>query len=193
MSLHIRLATEKDAERLLAIYKPYVEHTAITFEYTVPTVSEFAERIAKTLCRYPYLIAEENGKIFGYAYAGSFHSREAYDWAVETSIYMDTDQRGRGIGKVLYSTLEKILIAQGFLNMNACLAYTEKDDPFLTNGSMIFHEKLGFVNAGQTHQCGYKFGRWYDIVWMEKHIAPHTDNPAPIKSINEIDTALFIE
>ena len=100
--LQIRVATKEDAEALLAIYAPYVEKTAITFEYEVPSIEEFRCRIQETLKKYPYLVAEKNGKIVGYAYAGAFHARPAYDWAVETSIYVSELQKGEGIGKALY-------------------------------------------------------------------------------------------
>ena len=96
--LHIRTAQISDAEELLAIYKPYIENTAITFEYDVPNIEEFANRIKTTLKRYPYIVAELNGKIVGYAYAGVFKGRKAYDWSVETSIYIRLENHGNGIG-----------------------------------------------------------------------------------------------
>ena len=100
---NIRVATEADAEALLVIYAPYVEHTAITFEYTVPTVEEFAGRIRQTLKKYPYLVAERNGEILGYVYVGPFHQREAYGWAVETTIYVQSGSKRFGIGRELYA------------------------------------------------------------------------------------------
>ncbi len=180
MDIKIRQAVLQDAEELLSIYRPYVENTAITFEYTVPTVAEFTERIRNTVKKYPYLVAEGDGKILGYAYASAFHVRKAYEHSVESSIYIKTDERGHGIGKQLYTALESLLISQGFLNMNACIAFTEKEDDFLTNASVDFHSSLGFTWVGRFHKCGYKFGRWYDMIWMEKLIAPHTDNPPKI-------------
>jgi len=191
MSIIIRPATEQDAKELLSIYAPYVEHTAITFEYTIPTEEEFAERIKNTSKRFPYLVAEADGKAVGYAYASAFHVRKAYEHSVESSIYVRSDERGHGIGKQLYGTLESALIAQGFLNMNACIAYTEKEDEFLTNESVDFHGSLGFTLVGRFHKCGYKFGRWYDMVWMEKHIAPHTDTPPAIREVGEAYGAVF--
>ena len=186
-SLHIRAATPDDAAELLKIYEPYVRQTAITFEYNVPTVTEFKDRIKNTLSKYPYIVALRDNEIVGYAYAGEFKSRQAYDWAVETSVYVKMTARRSGIGKLLYSTLEKVLAAQGFLNMNACIAFTEKNDAHLTPDSVYFHEKLGFQYIGIFHQCGYKFDRWYDMIWMEKHIGKHTDKPAPIKPFNKAD------
>ena len=95
----IRVAAVEDAEKLLQIYAPYVINTAITFEYEVPTVQEFRKRICHVLKRYPYLVAEKNGELLGFAYASAFHERAAYDWAVETSIYICMNRRKMGIGR----------------------------------------------------------------------------------------------
>ena len=175
--IEIHEAKEADAAALLAIYMPYVEHTAITFEYEVPTLAEFTERIRQTKTKYPYLVAKQDGKVLGYAYAGQFHAREAYAWAVETSIYVDESCKHMGIGGMLHAALEEALKEQGFLNMNACIAYAPKEDEYLTNNSVEFHAHLGYRMVGQFYQCGYKFGRWYDMVWMEKLIGEHGANP----------------
>lgn len=171
--IKIRIASEKDAEKLLNIYAPYVEHTAITFEYDVPTVTEFAKRVKEVLEKYPYLAAELDGEILGYAYAGPFHARPAYDWAVETSIYVDQSKKRMGIGKLLHNALESVLREQGILNMNACIAYPETEDEYLNKNSVEFHDHLGYRWVGEFRQCGYKFDRWYNMVWMEKHIGQH--------------------
>ena len=178
--LHIRTAQISDAEELLAIYKPYIENTAITFEYNVPTVEEFANRIKTTLKKYPYIVAELNGKIVGYAYAGVFKGRKAYDWSVETSIYIRLENHGNGIGRKLYEKLEEILAKQGVTNANACIAYTEHEDKHLHNDSFCFHKKLGYKTVGIFHKCAYKFDKWYDMIWMEKFIAEHNANPNDI-------------
>lgn len=167
----IRNATAADTEALLAIYAPYVEHTAITYEYTTPTQDDFRQRIEGTLLRYPYLVAEVDGQIVGYAYAGTFKGRRAYDCSVETSIYLDSSFHGRGIGRRLYEVLEERLSAMGVTNMYACIAYTEHEDEFLTNASVRFHERMGFVLCGTFHRCAVKFGRTYDMVWMEKFVS----------------------
>lgn len=182
----IRIATKEDARELLEIYAPYVEKTAITFEYDVPTVQEFEERIERVLEKYPYLVAEREGKIVGYAYASSFHSRAAYGWAVETTVYVHKEQKKTGIGKELYEALEKCLAMQNILNLNACIAYTEKKDPYLTKNSVQFHEHLGYRFVGEFYKCSYKFGRWYNMVWMEKHIGEHPDVPLSVKRFDEI-------
>ena len=172
--MNVRDVQIQDAEALLAIYAPYVELTAITFEYDVPTVDEFRRRITDISKRYPWLVAEDNGRIVGYAYASAFKERAAYQWAVETSIYVDRNERGMGPGKLLHETLEETLRERGILNMNACIAYTDKEDEFLTLDSVRFHERLGYSKVAHFHQCGRKFGRWYDMIWMEKLIGEHT-------------------
>lgn len=184
--MQIRIANTQDAPALLSIYAPYVLNTAITFEYEVPTVPDFENRIRRTLERYPYLVATQEGQILGYAYAGPFHERSAYDWAVETSIYVDERYKGQGIGKKLYTALEQALIAQNILNLNACIAYPAQEDEHLTKDSVLFHQHLGYRLVGEFYQCGYKFNRWYNMVWMEKHIGVHTDCQPPVIPFKEI-------
>lgn len=173
MDIRIRPAVPEDARSLLGLYAPYVEKTAITFEYDVPTLEEFRSRIERTLARYPYLVAELDGEAAGYAYAGPFHTRAAYAWAVETSIYVNMEKKRMGLGGRLHGALESALKSQGYLNMNACIATPLKEDEYLTLDSVRFHERLGYRWVGEFRQVGYKFGRWYNMAWMEKHIGPH--------------------
>ena len=271
-----RVARPEDAEALLAIYAPYVEETAITFEYEVPSVEAFRARIAHTLATYPYIVAVEeqeanagtahvdgtpascldraeanagtahvdgtpvssapasgagaatgthrtSERIIGYAYVGRLHERAAYDWSVETSIYVDRCARKHGLGRQLYERLEAILRAMNIISVNACIAYpgtmnpavvaataadrlqnahigigdpntadrARKDlregtadsgvdigeDPYLNTNSPDFHAHLGYQLVGHFHACAYKFDRWYDMIWMEKWIAPHPTKP----------------
>lgn len=132
--MNIRLENKNDAAALIAIYAPYVEKTAITFEYDVPSVEEFSGRIEKTLERYPYLLAEEEEVILGYAYASTYYGREAYNWAIELSVYVADENCGRGIGKQLYDKLEEILEQQGFVHFLACIALPN-------DASISFHKK----------------------------------------------------
>lgn len=180
-SITIRMANPADAQALLNIYAPYVINTAITFEYDVPSVEEFSSRIAHTLEKYPYLIAEEGGNILGYAYASPFHDRPAYDWAVETSIYVDQNIKHRGIGRKLHDALESTLREQGILNMNACIAYPPEEDEHLDKNSVEFHAHMGYRLVGEFYKCGYKFNRWYNMVWMEKLIGEHLSGQKPPK------------
>lgn len=164
----IRSAAPEDAAALLSIYAPYVEKTAITFELVVPSLEEFRSRIAKTLERFPYLVAERNGTIVGYAYVSTFKDRAAYDHCVETTIYIAEDERGNGIGAALYAELEQRMPAIGVTNLNACIAYAPVEDEHLDNRSETFHARLGYEKVAHFHRCGFKFGHYYDMIWMEK-------------------------
>lgn len=177
----IRPASVSDTEALLHIYQYYVTHTAITFEYEVPSIKEFRSRIMHTLERYPYLIAVQDGNILGYAYAGPFKTRAAYDWSAETTIYLSPDAHKRGIGRMLYQALEDSLRQMGIRNLYACIGYPQTEDEYLTRNSAQFHAHLGFSTVGTFHSCGYKFGRWYDMIWMEKLIGAHENNQPPIQ------------
>ena len=187
----IRTATTNDAEAILAIYAPYVEMTAITFEYEIPGIEEFRERIRNVLKKYPYLVAEAEGEIVGYAYAGPFKGRAAYDWAVETTIYVDRSRKRMGIGRKLYDKLEEALRKQGILNMEACIGYPETEDEYLTKDSVRFHEKLGYRMVGEFYKCGYKFSRWYNMVWMEKMIGEHQEKQPQIHTYSEIEDSVI--
>lgn len=188
-NIKLRMATVDDAEKLLNIYKPYVENTAITFEYDVPNLKEFTQRIVDTLKKYPYIVAEKNNIIVGYAYAGTFKDRAAYDWSVETSIYIKSDVRHSGIGTILYDCLEKLLKVQGILNTNACIAYLENEEKHLPADSTKFHKHFGFKPVGVFHKCGYKFEKWYDMIWMEKLIGEHSNKPNQVRKIAQLSEA----
>lgn len=178
----IRVAAPGDAAQLLAIYTPYVEQTAITFEYDVPTLDEFRGRIARTLQKYPYLTAERGGELLGYAYLSPFVGRAAYQWAAETSIYLRMDSRGLGLGRALYEIIERIARAQNLTNLEACIGRPAgAADEHLTDNSVEFHTHMGYRMVGEFHKCGYKFGRWYHMAWMEKLLAPHVPNQAPVR------------
>lgn len=179
--LKIRIATPDDAAALLEIYKPYVERTTITFEYDVPTLEDFTSRITHTLERYPYLVACLDGEPVGYAYAGAFKSRAAYDRAVELSVYVKNGMHGHGIGKALYAALEALLKQQHVTNLNACINYPGV-------GSVQFHEKLGYTTVAHFHKCGYKFGKWLDMIWMEKFLNEHAENPLPFVPFSALST-----
>lgn len=171
--MKIRLANKEDAGRLLEIYGHYVRNTAISFEYVVPSVEEFSGRIENTLRKYPYLVLEEDGMIQGYAYAGVFKGRAAYDHSCEVSIYLALNAKGRGYGRMLYEALEEKLKAQGIRNLYACIASPIIEDEYLTGNSERFHRHLGYKRVGEFHECAYKFNRWYNMIWMEKIIGKH--------------------
>lgn len=186
----IRLARIEDAPALAAIYEPYVRETAITFEYVPPTADEFAERMCKTMEFYPYLVAELDGRLVGYAYAGTFKGRSAYDWAGETSIYVAQGHTGEGTGRALHDALERALAAQGVLNMYACIAVPDgEDDETLTRNSQRFHEHMGYRLVGEFYQCGFKGGRWYNMIWMEKMLGEHRADQPPVAPFPEMSVA----
>lgn len=176
--IEIRQATPLDADRLVEIYAPYVEKTAITFEYQVPSPSEFEKRITSIFSRYPYLAALVDGQIKGYAYASPFKKRAAYDWSVETSIYIAMDFHGQGIGSLLYKQLEDILKTQNICNMCACITYPNPQ-------SIGFHEHMGYKLVAHFHKSGYKFAAWHDVVFMEKFINDHLSDQKPFIPIKQ--------
>lgn len=184
----LRIAKPQDAAAILSIYEYYVKNTSITFEWVVPSLDEFTARITNTLKKYPYVVAEQNEKIIGYAYASPFKSRAAYDWAIETSIYVHKDFCRNGIGKMLLLKLEELLASQNILNVNACIAYPEIEDEYLTKNSVRFHEKMGYRLVGEFHKCGYKFDRWYNMVWMEKMIGNHISNQPKVIPFPELNS-----
>ena len=184
----IRKAGLQDAADILAVYADYVRHTAITFEYDVPTKEAFRARMEGTLKKYPYLVAEKNGKIVGYAYAGAYYGREAYDWCAEVTVYLARGVHGQGIGRKLYAALEDALSRMGILNLYACIAVPHgEDDEYLTRNSAQFHAHLGYTLCGTFSLCGYKFGRWYDMIWMQKMIGDHRSNQPPVRKFEETD------
>lgn len=179
-NLIIRVAGINDAQEILNIYAPYIEKTAITFEYNIPSIEEFRCRINDTLRKYPYIVAEYHGEILGYAYTSTFKNRAAYDWSAEVSIYVKESKKNMGIGRELYQSLENISKLQNIINLNACIAYSDVEDEYLTKNSMQFHKHSGYDIVGEFHKCGYKFGRWYNMIWMEKIIGTHKDIPTPV-------------
>ena len=176
--MDIRLATRDDAAAILAIYGPYIANTAITFDEEIPTEEEYREKIAHVLENYPFLAAEEGGEIIGYAYASPFRPREAYRFTAETSIYVKPEYKGSGVGRALYRELERLLAKQNVHTAYACITCTDREeDEHLPEGSIPFHEKVGYDYICEMNDCGYKFGKWYSIVWMGKELIPIGDDP----------------
>ncbi len=178
----IRFATPRDAEALLSIYAPYVEHTAITFEYETPSPAAFADRIREIGAFYPYLVYEQDGRPLGYAYAHRPMSRAAYQWCAELSVYLAPDARGRGIGPALYRALMELLTLQGVRNFYACLVVPNER-------SSRMHLSLGFHPAGTWPHSGYKLGKWHDVAWYEKAAGNIADAPLPLLSVHSLSPA----
>jgi len=183
----IRIATEADIPQMLAIYTPYVENTAFSFEYTPPTLEEFSRRFAKYTAQCPWLVWEEDGRVVGYAYGSLPFERAAYAWCAEISIYLCPEVQGKGIGRKLYSAAEEILWRQGYRIIYALITTENK-------GSLRFHEKVGYTYCAQFDDCGIKFGRSLGVVWMEKKadfVELPTAFPVPWWSIVENNRKLL--
>lgn len=173
--ISIRFAKPEDAKELLKIYAYYVTDTAISFETEVPSEEEFKLRIEEVLKSYPFIVACKDDEILGYAYLHSFVGRKAYELSAETTIYLNPDKKKMGIGKKLYSVLEDVAKAQNITNLYSCIGYVDKEDEYLNNNSVQFHEHIGYRMVGKFENCGHKFGRWYHMVWMEKIIGKHEE------------------
>lgn len=161
----IRIATVQDVPAMLAIYAPYVEQTTYSFEYAPPTLEAFTDRFLHYNAQFPWLVWEESGKIGGYAYATAPFERAAYRWCAEPSIYLAPEAQGKGIGRQLYTALEEVLRRQGYQVLYAII--TSENVP-----SLAFHEALGYHTLTFFPNCGFKFGRWLGITWMEKRLSP---------------------
>lgn len=165
-NINIRTVHLEDAKKLLEIYSYYVENTTITFEYAVPTILEFKNRIQEITKKFPYIVLEVDGILSGYAYANTFKDRSAYDWTVESSIYIYNNLKGKGYGKILHNELVNRLKRQGIVTIEACITYPNID-------SIKFHEKEGYKKVAHFNKVGYKFNKWHDVLWYEKVINEH--------------------
>ena len=175
MTWQIRLATSLDAAAIAEIYRPAVVSAPTSFELEPPDAQEFQRRIEKTLAGHPWLVCEHEDQVAGYAYASRHRERAAYQWCVDTSVYVDFKFHRRGIGHALYTSLFRILIAQGF--------YTAYAGITLPNpGSVGLHESVGFKPLCVYRSVGYKLGSWYDVGWWELALQPRAAAPAcPLK------------
>ena len=178
----IREANIKDSKQILDIYSPYILKTPITFEYSIPTLEQFKKRVENTLEKYPYLVCEENNEIIGYAYAGAYKGRKAYDFTAELSIYIKEGYDKKGIGKNLYSALIDILKKKNLQILYACITIHK------TLGSNQFHEKLGFKKIGFFEKSGYKDYNWYDTAWYSLEIGNFETNPKEIIPITKLSS-----
>ena len=166
----IREVQISDAPRLSEIYSYYVHNTAVSFEYEAHTQEEFMKRIMYTTEKYPYLVCVDDEKVVGYAYAGEYSARQAYDWTVTTSIYVDKDYRRKGIGTLLYDELGKRLKDQEIVNLLAGVAACDDEDEYLTPDSSRFHISKGYTQVAHMKKVGKKFGKWYDLLWYQKRL-----------------------
>ncbi len=180
MTVTMRLVTEADAPRILEIYAPIVRETTISFEYDVPDEHEMRQRIRSKLEHgYPWLVMEREDLLLGYAYAGRWRDRAAYDWTVETTVYVNSAARRGGVGRTLYKALFDLLRLQGFVQ--AVAGVTLPND-----ASVGLHQAVGFIPTGTTHNAGYKFGRWNDVAFFEMSIQPAPETPTKTKDVHEV-------
>ncbi len=159
----IRAAVLADAPALLALYRPFVEDTIVSFETEAPTVEEFSSRIAKALAGWAWLVAEHQGRCLGYAYGSMHRERAAYRWSVETSAYVAPGAHRKGIGRTLYLALFEELARKGFCNALAGIALPNE-------ASVAFHRSVGFEPIGVFNAVGRKFGAWHDVAWLQRRL-----------------------
>lgn len=159
----IRMATEEDAEAILAIYEPYILNTAITFEYETISVATMKERIETVQKQLPWLVYEVGGKVLGYAYCAKFKERAAFSWDCECSVYIEEKEHRRGIATALYTKLFELVQKQGYYTIYALITYSHES-------SIALHRKFGFTEVGIYQKTGYKMGQWWDLLVMEKRI-----------------------
>jgi L-amino acid N-acyltransferase YncA len=174
-----RLATADDAPAIAAIYRPVVEATAISFETQAPDDDEMRRRILETLAMHPWLVLERDGRIAAFAYASRHRARPAYQWSVDTSVYVADGYRRLGLGRDLYDALFAILTAQGFVNAFAGIALPNP-------ASVAFHERLGFEPVGIYRNVGYKLGAWRDVGWWQRPLTMATGVPSPPESVQSV-------
>jgi phosphinothricin acetyltransferase len=170
MTAQIRLAREGDADAIAAIYAPIVDATAISFETAPPDRLEMARRVNDTLRLYPWLVCDRGGQVAGYAYASRHHERRAYQWSVNTSVYIDARYRGLGVGRGLYVSLFGILTAQGFFSAYAGITLPNP-------ASVGLHEALGFEKLGVYRNVGFKHGAWHDVGWWQLALREYEKSP----------------
>ncbi len=170
----IRSATEADGAACAAIYEPYVHDTAITFETVPPTAEEMAGRIADCQREHAWLVAEDGGRVVGYAYGGQYKERAAYAWACEVSVYLEMGLRRTGLGRALYEELFARLVDRGFLTAVAGMTLPNP-------ASEGLHRALGFEPAGTYRRIGWKHGAWHDVAWTQRELAPRAGEPEPLR------------
>ena len=181
----VRAAAPEDAEQLLEIYTPFVisedsSLSNVSFELAAPDVEEFRQRSQDISKQFPYLVGEVNGQILGYVYCHPYRERLAYQWAVEVTIYLAPAGQGKGLGRLLYETMEKLLCLQGVTMAYSCITVGN-------DHSIKMHEALGYRLIGTFTNSGYKNGQWLDTVWLEKQLQPCPKQPDNIKSWRELD------
>jgi len=171
MPARIRLAGVHDAQAIAEIYRPFVERTAISFETDPPTREEIERRISETMTTHPWLVCEVEEQVAGYAYATRHRARAAYQWSVDTSVYVNEVYWRSGIARGLYASLFPILAVQRFCSAFAGIALPNP-------GSVGLHEAMGFTPIGVYERVGYKLGAWRDVGWWQRPLTALVTPPA---------------
>lgn len=187
----LRLARPEDVAALLEIYKPFViseqrELSDVSFEYELPSVAEFTERLRNISATYPYIVCEKAGRLLGYVYAHAYIARAAYQWGAEATIYLAPEGQSCGLGRAMYGALEELLRLQGVELAYACVTASNEH-------SVRMHEALGYRIIGTFKDCGFKHGHWLDMVWLEKRLQPQAQEPQPLKRLRELDAELVAQ
>jgi len=173
----VRMARISDAPEVSAVYRPWVERTAISFEMDPPTAEEMARRIGSVLAYAPWLVCEIDGSVRGYAYGSRHRERAAYQWSVDAAVYVHEAEHRRGIGRMLYTRLFALLRLQGFAAAHAGIT--------LPNAASVgLHEALGFRRIGVYPAVGYKLGAWHDVGWWQLRLTEAPPRPTPPLSMD---------
>lgn len=179
-AIYIRPASPSDLPDMLEIYRPFVENTAVTFEYVTPAMEEFQGRFDKITPFFPWLVCEYDGAVAGYAYATRYRVRAAYQWDAELSIYVHPDYQRRHIGVSLYRSLTRILTLQGFFYAHALITLPN-------DKSLQLHKNLGFKTVAVFEKTGYKNGRWRDVAELRVELAELPESPTPPEAFRTLD------
>lgn len=174
----IRLAEENDVPGILEIYAPFILHTAVTFEETVPEEDSFWERIQLIMTELPFLVCEIDCRIAGYAYASGYRSRASYRWTKEVSVYVHPDFHRRKVAHALYTSLNEIVRYQGIADLLAIITMPNE-------ASVAFHEYLGYRKCAEFSRVGYKLNQWQNVGWFELFL--QDENEAPKDRILPLD------
>jgi L-amino acid N-acyltransferase YncA len=175
----IRFAEETDAPQIQAIYAPFCEGTAVSFEMVAPSVEEMAGRIRKITAQFPWLVAEEDERLLGYVYACPHRERAAYQWSTDVSAYVRPECHRRGMGRALYTALFGILVQQGYFKAFAGITLPNP-------ASVGLHRAMGFEPVGMYRGVGCKFGVWHDTLWLQRELQAEIPEPSPPKSVHEV-------
>lgn len=178
----IRLADERCAEGIRAIYAPIVESTVISFETTPPEAAEMARRLRGVLETHPWIVCEGEDGIEGYAYGSTFNGRAAYDWSCEASVYVASDSRGVGVGRRLYRALLELLARQGYRQVCAGIRLPNV-------ASVRLHESFGFEPVAVYKKVGFKFGAWHDVGWWQLSLSPFDTAPELVEDLGKVCAA----